>query len=122
MHYLINFSDETCKDNLRMNRDYFNRLCFLLQNVGGLSPTRQVTIAEQVAIMPTVLSHHTQNRVIQTNFKRSGYSISKHFNSVLNSLLKLYTILLVTPTPVQEDNTDFRWKYFKVYVQFMQSI
>lgn len=44
--YMVNFSDETCKDNLRMNRDYFNRLCFLLQNIDGLSPTRHVIIAE----------------------------------------------------------------------------
>lgn len=114
LHYIVSFSDETCRDHLRMTRDCFNRLCFLLENVGGLSPTRHVTISEQVAVFLTVLSHHTKNRIIKASFKRSGYTVSKYFNCVLNTLLKLYTILLVTPEPVADDDTDSRWKYFKV--------
>ncbi|KAL8521761.1 hypothetical protein ACS0TY_012056 [Phlomoides rotata] len=76
-----------------MNIDCFNRLCFLLENIGGLSPTRNVTIAEQVAMFLSILSHHTKNRIVKHSFKRSGYTVSKHFNSVLNTLLKLHTIL-----------------------------
>lgn len=49
MHYLINYNDESYKNNLRMNWDCFNRLCYLLQNLGGLTLTRHVTIVEQVA-------------------------------------------------------------------------
>ncbi|KAL8506003.1 hypothetical protein ACS0TY_017021 [Phlomoides rotata] len=75
--------------------------------------TRHVSIGEQVAIFLTVLSHHTKNRVIKHSFKRSGYTISKHFNGVLNTLLKLYNVLLVNPEPVPEDSNDYRWKYFK---------
>ncbi|KAL8501417.1 hypothetical protein ACS0TY_020813 [Phlomoides rotata] len=41
------------------------------------------------------------------------YTINKHFNNVLNTLLKLYIVLLVNPVPVPEDSTDNRWKYFK---------
>ncbi|KAL8506593.1 hypothetical protein ACS0TY_017481 [Phlomoides rotata] len=97
-----------------MNSDCFNRLCYLLKNLGGLRSTRNVSINEQVAIFPTILSHHTKNRVVKHTFRRSGYTISKHFNNVLNTLLKLYPILLVKPIPVPEDSTDNRWRYFKV--------
>ncbi|KAL8543421.1 hypothetical protein ACS0TY_004093 [Phlomoides rotata] len=92
-------NDETCKDHIRMNTDCFNRLCYLLRNLGGLRDTRHVSISEQVSFFLTALSHHTKNYVIKHSFKRSGYTISKHFNSVLNTLLKLYTVLLVTPEP-----------------------
>ncbi|KAL8538002.1 hypothetical protein ACS0TY_000089 [Phlomoides rotata] len=106
MHYLINDNDVTCRDHICMNSDYFNRLCYLLQNLGGLRPTRNVSISEQVAIFLTILSHHTKNRVVKHTFRRSGYTISKYFNNVLNTLLRLYTVLLSTPTPVPEDSTD----------------
>ncbi|KAL8532204.1 hypothetical protein ACS0TY_008704 [Phlomoides rotata] len=113
LNFLVNYDDETCKDHLRMNSDCFNRLCYLLQNLGGLRSTRNVTISEQVAIFLTVLSHHTKNRVVKHSFGRSGYTISKYFNSVLNTLLKLHRFLLAKPEPVPEDSTDYRWKYFK---------
>ncbi|KAL8457377.1 hypothetical protein ACS0TY_035294 [Phlomoides rotata] len=97
-----------------MNTDCFNRLCYLLRNLGGLRDTRNVSISEQIAIFLTVLSHHTKNRVVKHSFNRSGYTISKYFNLVLNTLLKLYNVLLVTPEPVPEDSNDYRWKYFKI--------
>ncbi|KAL8526306.1 hypothetical protein ACS0TY_015502 [Phlomoides rotata] len=40
-------------------------------------------------------------------------TVSKHFNFVLNTLLKLHTILLINPQPVHDDCTDNRWKYLK---------
>ncbi|KAL8523705.1 hypothetical protein ACS0TY_013609 [Phlomoides rotata] len=113
LHYLVEHHNETCKDHLRMNTDYFNRLCYFLRNLGGLRDTRNVSISEQVAIFLTVLSHHTKNRVIKHSFKRSGFTISKYFNSVLDTLLKLHTVLLATLEPVPEDSNDYCWKYFK---------
>ncbi|KAL8483601.1 hypothetical protein ACS0TY_026329 [Phlomoides rotata] len=99
-----------------MNTYYFNRLCYLLQNLGGLRDTQNVTISEQVAIFLTVLSHHTKNRVIKHIFKLSGYTISKHFNLVLNTLLRLHNVLLVTSEHVPEDSNDYQWKYFKGFL------
>ncbi|KAL8487858.1 hypothetical protein ACS0TY_023791 [Phlomoides rotata] len=96
-----------------MNIDCFNRLCFLLENLGGLRPTWHVTIVEQVAMFLTVLSHHTKNRIVKASFFRSGYTVSKHVNFVLNTLLKLHTVLLVTSQPMPENCTDNQWKYFK---------
>ncbi|KAL8470640.1 hypothetical protein ACS0TY_033265 [Phlomoides rotata] len=113
MHYLINDNDVTCRDHIRMNSDCFNCLCYLLHNLGGLRPTRNVSISEQVAIFLTILSHHTKNRVVKQSFRRAGYTISKHFNNVLNTLLRLYMVLLITHVPVPEDSSDNRWRYFK---------
>ncbi|KAL8462888.1 hypothetical protein ACS0TY_033770 [Phlomoides rotata] len=118
LHFLVGHDDETCRDHIRMNKDCFNRLCYLLRSLRGLRDTRYVSISEQVAIFLTVLSHHTKNRVIKHSFQRSGYTISKHFILVLNTLLKLYKRLLIIPEPVPEDSNDYRWKYFKSIIGY----
>lgn len=92
----------------------FKRLCFLLENLGGLSSTKHVSVYEQVMMFLTVLSHQKQNVTLQTDFKRSGHTISVYFNRVLKSVLQLYPILLVTPDPIADGCNDTRWKYFKV--------
>ncbi|KAL8545834.1 hypothetical protein ACS0TY_005815 [Phlomoides rotata] len=90
LHFLVGHHDETCRDHTRMNTNCFNHLCYLLRNLGGLRDTRH----------------------------RSRYTISKHFNLVLNTLLKLYKRLLITPEPVPEDSNDYRWKYFKSIIGY----
>lgn len=114
LHELVGLSNYTCLNNLRMSRDSFSRLVFLLENVVGLRPTRNVTVVEQVAMFLSILSHHKKNVVLQTDFKRSGYTVSKYFNRVLLCILKLHSILFVTPTPISDNCTDERWKHFKV--------
>ncbi|KAL3533032.1 hypothetical protein ACH5RR_006553 [Cinchona calisaya] len=39
---LIQFSDAWCVDNLRMNKNAFARLCYLLRENGGLVDSRHV--------------------------------------------------------------------------------
>ncbi|XP_012853246.1 PREDICTED: uncharacterized protein LOC105972811 isoform X1 [Erythranthe guttata] len=111
--YIIGTSDNICRKNLRMNMDTFSRLCYLLQNLGGLGPTRHVSVTEQVALFLHVLSHHEKNVIIQTNYRRSGWTISKYFSRVLNAVLKLHNIMLVQPVPVDEDCEHQRWNYFQ---------
>ncbi|KAL0438707.1 UNVERIFIED_CONTAM: hypothetical protein Slati_2353700 [Sesamum latifolium] len=94
-----------------MSVDAFCRLCYLLEQLGGLKDTKSGK--EQVAIFLSILAHHTKNRVVKYNFKRSGRTISKHFHAVLNAVLKLHPVLLATPQPVTEDNTCSRWRWFK---------
>ncbi|KAI3465264.1 hypothetical protein Pfo_021927 [Paulownia fortunei] len=98
---------------MRMDRNTFTRLCFLLENVGGLVHIRHIQISEQVVIFLTILAHHKKNRVVKFTFKRSGYTISKYFNDVLTSLLKLHTVLLVNPELVENGCTNKMWKWFK---------
>ncbi|KAG8371377.1 hypothetical protein BUALT_Bualt13G0081500 [Buddleja alternifolia] len=113
LHDLISFNDETCIANLRMSRNAFGRLCYLLESVGGLCSTKNVQITEQVGIFLSILAHHKKNVVVKHDFKRSGYTISAHFNNVLTALLRLHTLFLVKPQPIEEHCTNDRWKWFQ---------
>ncbi|KAL8497296.1 hypothetical protein ACS0TY_020836 [Phlomoides rotata] len=65
LNFLVNYNDETCKDHIRMNSDYFNRLYVLLQYLGGLTSIRNVSISEQVAIF--LLYSHITLRAASSN-------------------------------------------------------
>src|SRR3954467_12342485 len=73
-----------------------------------------VCCEEQVAMFLHILAHHSKNRVIKFLFKRSGETVSRYFNLVLNGVLRLHETLLKAPEPVPEDCVDERWKFFKV--------
>ncbi|KAG8363755.1 hypothetical protein BUALT_Bualt19G0055200 [Buddleja alternifolia] len=113
LHDIISYTDEICVDYLRMDRNAFGRLCYLLENVGGLVSTKNVQIPEQVAYFLLVLAHHTKNRIVKNGFKRFGHTISKDFNAVLNAIIKLHPLLLSNSEPVPDDSTNDRWKWFK---------
>ncbi|KAL5805635.1 hypothetical protein ACOSQ4_028368 [Xanthoceras sorbifolium] len=97
-----------------MDRRTFAILCELLRNTRRLKTNGLVSIEEQVSIFLHVLAHHVKNRTIRNRFRRSGETISRYFNSVLCAVLQLHNDLLVSPTPVPENCTDKRWKWFKV--------
>lgn len=108
MRDLVGVSNTICRNNLRMPVGVFNCLSQLLQTMGGLTDTKNVTVHEQLAMFLSVLSHHQKNRVLQTNFNRSGYTISKYFRRVLNALIRSAGLLLVTPQPIPDDSNDYR--------------
>lgn len=111
---VVGINDNICRKNLRMPMHSFKRLCYLVENLGGLRPTRHVSVYEQVAMFLSILSHHKKNVTLQTDFKRSGYNVSVYFNRVLQCIIRLYQEFVVTPTPIDDDCTDHRWKHFKV--------
>ena len=80
-------NDESCISQFRMNRIAFFKLCEMLENIGGLRPTRNMTIDEQVAMFLHIISHHLKNRVIRQNFQRSGETISQYFHNVLIAVI-----------------------------------
>ncbi|KAL8479155.1 hypothetical protein ACS0TY_026130 [Phlomoides rotata] len=108
----IDVSDDDCRDQLRMDRATFHKLCYMLQSVGGLKTSRRVTVTEKVAMFLSVLAHHTKNRCVKFQFKRSGQTVSKHFHAVLHCVLRMQSLFLVKPHPVTEDSTDVRWQKF----------
>ncbi|KAF7841636.1 protein ALP1-like [Senna tora] len=110
---LVYSNDNNCYNVLRMYRATFDRLCSMLDEIGGLKSTKHMLVDEQVAMCLNVLAHHAKNRVIQWNFGRSGSTISKYFNAVLKAIIQLHRVLYKTPNPVPEDSTDPRWKLFK---------
>ncbi|KAL8473269.1 hypothetical protein ACS0TY_030195 [Phlomoides rotata] len=91
----------------------FYRLCHLLQHIGGLKSSKYINVYEKVAMFLSILAHHSKNRCVKFQFKRSGQTVSKQFHSVLRSVLKLHYLLLVKPHPIPEDSDDARWGKFK---------
>ncbi|XP_060674725.1 uncharacterized protein LOC107429887 isoform X3 [Ziziphus jujuba] len=106
-------NDVTCISQLRMDRRTFVILCRLLRQDGYVKRDGTVTLEEQVCIFLHIIAHHTKNRTIISRFYRSGETISRYFNSVLNGVLRLHSILLRHPEPVSDNCSDDRWKMFK---------
>ncbi|XP_073015840.1 uncharacterized protein [Primulina eburnea] len=110
---IIDIGDVQCIVNLRMTRNAFARLCYLLTHVGGLVESRYIRVEEKVAMFLSILAHHKKNRVIGHDYLRSGHTVSTHFHEVLRCVLKLHPLLLVKPDPVTEDCSNETWKFFK---------
>ncbi|KAL0405287.1 UNVERIFIED_CONTAM: hypothetical protein Slati_3842600 [Sesamum latifolium] len=113
LHRLVLGSDETCLRNLRMDRNAFGRLCCLLEQSGGIKATKNISVAEQVDMFLSIISHHKKNCVVKHDFIRSGRTVSKHFHSVLLAVCKLHTVLLAKPCPIIDECEDPRWEWFK---------
>ncbi|KAI4357380.1 hypothetical protein L6164_001332 [Bauhinia variegata] len=110
---IVYTSDSACIKNTRMDRRCFHQLCELVKTVGMLLPTKHMGVEEQVAIFLHILSHDVKNRVIKRQFMRSGETISRQFNKVLQAILKCHSVLLKQPEPVLENSIDESWKWFK---------
>lgn len=114
MRRLVGRYDSDCIDNLRRDRNTFGRLCLFFKKYRGLTEDKFFSIEEQITMFLCVLSHHTKNWIVKYGFRLSGQTISHYVHLVLSSILQLYSILLVKPTLVPEDNNNLRWKWFKV--------
>ena len=79
---MIYSNDTTCFNQIRMYRSTFDRLCHMLDTIGGLKPTTHMLVDEQVAMFLNILAHDHKNRVIQFEFSRSGETVSRYFNAV----------------------------------------
>ncbi|KAK4411901.1 hypothetical protein Sango_0263100 [Sesamum angolense] len=109
LYRLVSSNDKTCLRNLRMDRNAFGRLCYMLEQSGGVRPTKNVSVPEQVAMFLSVLSHHKKNCVVKHDFIRSGRTVSKHFHVVLHAVCKMQKFLLAKPTSIVDDCSDTRW-------------
>ncbi|XP_073064103.1 uncharacterized protein [Primulina eburnea] len=110
---IIDIGDVQCVVNLRINRNAFVRLCYLLTHVGRLVESRYVRIEDKVSMFLSVLAYHKKNRVIGHDYVRSGHTINTHFHQVLQSILMLHPLLLVKPSSVDDSGTNETWKWFK---------
>ncbi|XP_058217357.1 uncharacterized protein LOC131328427 [Rhododendron vialii] len=109
---LVRGNDTDCHEQLRVNRQTFLRLCCLVRGV-GLTDSRNVCLEERVAIFLWVLGHHTKQMRTKFVFYRSTETISRHFNAVLQAVLRLHRMLLETPNPVPANYEDNRWNWFQ---------
>ncbi|MFQ6656635.1 hypothetical protein Gotur_026655 [Gossypium turneri] len=86
---LVYASDETCIEQVRMNRITFFKLCEILQTLGELKLSRNMLVDEQVTMFLHIISHHLKNLVIKHHFNRSGETVSRSFQNVLNVIIRL---------------------------------
>ncbi|PPE01701.1 hypothetical protein GOBAR_DD01283 [Gossypium barbadense] len=110
---LVYASDETCIEQVRMNRTAIFKLCEMLESLGGLKSSRNMLVDEQVAMFLHIISHHLKNRVIKHHFSRSGETVSRSFHSVLNAVIRLQHVLFKKAEPITANSLDTRWKWFK---------
>lgn len=97
-------------------KEPFYSLCDLLSSARRLRYDGSISIEEVVALFLHIVMHDVKNRVKKRQFVRLGESISWQFRNVLNAIIRCHNILLKKPTPIPEDSTDERWKWFKVLI------
>uniref|UniRef100_A0A803QYQ2 DUF8040 domain-containing protein n=1 Tax=Cannabis sativa TaxID=3483 RepID=A0A803QYQ2_CANSA len=110
---MIHAGDLACIENTRMDRKTFGILCHQLRTIGGLKGTKNIDVEEMVAIFLHIISYDIKNRIVRQQFARSGETVSRQFNVVLNALLRLHGLLLKKPEPILDGSTDERWQWFK---------
>ncbi|PIN02449.1 hypothetical protein CDL12_25036 [Handroanthus impetiginosus] len=84
-------------NNLHIDRNTLLRLCYLLNNLGGMRNERFVIIHENFACFLLVLSYQTKNMIVKHNFKWPGRTINKYFNKTLKAVMKLSAGCLIAP-------------------------
>ncbi|MFQ6635075.1 hypothetical protein Gotur_011066, partial [Gossypium turneri] len=58
---LVYASNETCIEQVRMNRISFFKQCEMLQTLGRLKSSRNMLVDEQVTMFLHIISHHLKN-------------------------------------------------------------
>ena len=72
----------------------FYKLYNMLQTIGKLASTKNMNAEEMMAIFLYIISHHAKNRIITKEFVRSGETVNRQFDLVLNSILRFQAVLL----------------------------
>ncbi|KAL8502902.1 hypothetical protein ACS0TY_021867 [Phlomoides rotata] len=73
-----------------MDQNNFGQLYFLMRELEGLVDHRHVGVEDQILMFLSILTHHNKKVLI------------------------LNTLFLVDPSPVPDDSTNPRWKWFKL--------
>jgi hypothetical protein len=112
------YKDDTASTKMiRFKRKPFFRLCQFSRERTLLRDTVHVCIEEQVAMFLNTVGHNLKNRVVGTNFTRSGETVSRYFGLVLHAIGQISSELIQPPsleTPAKIAGNP-RWDpYFKV--------
>ena len=109
--------DTTCVNMLRLSRAKFFQFCNLFRDRGLLEDTIHMCVEQQVAMFLNTVGHNLRNRLVGTNFDRSGETVNRYFNKVLRAIGELRAELIKPPsleTPSKIAG-NHRWDpYFKV--------
>ncbi|XP_077251490.1 uncharacterized protein LOC143890692 [Tasmannia lanceolata] len=112
----ITHAENHCVALLRMDVRCFRSFVGLFRSTTLLKDTIHCTVEEQVAIFLTVIAHNERNRTVRATTRRSGATVSKYFNKVLDAVLILQDMFIVRPSRETPrailDNPNFM-PYFK---------
>lgn len=95
---LYHGTEANCISELRMRKFVFHRLCGHLRTHGLLVDSINVSIEEQVAMFMKFVGHRWTNRSVGFEFLRSGETVSRYFNAVLDALCVLSRDLITMRT------------------------
>ncbi|XP_012841169.1 PREDICTED: uncharacterized protein LOC105961482 isoform X2 [Erythranthe guttata] len=114
---LTKMKEENCRNQLRMGKNAFANLVYILKGRGLLRDTARSRVEEQVAKFLYIIGHNQKFRVVGFNFRRSGETISRHFHLVLRAIISLEELFLKQPNGDEcskkiQDNQTY-WPYFK---------
>ncbi|XP_020254016.1 uncharacterized protein LOC109831086 [Asparagus officinalis] len=71
---------------VRMRSGAFLKLAKTMRTNHLLKDSRFITVEEQLAITLNILGHKSKNRMMRTQFIRSGETVSRYFNRVLQAI------------------------------------
>lgn len=101
----------------RMYPDVFLKLCSIIRERMGLKDTRHVSVEEMLVTFLFIVGQNSRYIQAQDRFKRSRFSISTSFNTILRVLNALAPNYMAKPDtavpPKIRDCTRF-YPYFKV--------
>ena len=118
LNRLYHGTEANCISELRMRKFVFHKLCGHLRTRGILVDSINVSIEEQVAMFLKFVGHRWINRSVGFEFLRSGETVSRYFNIVLDALCVLSRDLITmrtTETHLKISNSSGRFHpYFEV--------
>ncbi|XP_020273476.1 uncharacterized protein LOC109848413 isoform X2 [Asparagus officinalis] len=86
MYRILSGDANSCLEHLRMRRGPFLNLATLMRDGGLLKDTIHVPVEEQLAMFLHIVGNKSKNRVMSTDFIRSGETVSRYFNKVLGAI------------------------------------
>ncbi|XP_020263332.1 uncharacterized protein LOC109839313 [Asparagus officinalis] len=102
-----------------MRSGAFMKLAEILRSNDLLRDSRHVTVDEQLAMTLNILGHKTKNRSIRSHFIRSGETVSRYFNKVLEAICHIRPRFLRqarNEVPQEILSNPLYYPYFKDYI------
>jgi hypothetical protein len=118
-------NDAICVNMLRVTRALFFHFCDLLRERGVLENSIHMCVEQQVAIFLHTTGHNVRNRLVGTNFTRSGETVSQCFNKILHAIGELRNDFIRPPSlsTLAKILGNPRWDpYFKVVTLFLCNV
>jgi hypothetical protein len=72
--------------------------CDLIRDCGLLKNSIHMCVEQQVAMFLHTIWHNVRNRLVGTNFTRSGETVSRYFNKVLHTIGELRNDFIRPPS------------------------